>query len=110
MFVTKPFNNWKHAIEVFNDHSQKDFHKTNVLRSENFIAVHTKNHKDIAQKLDSARAQQINTNRKRLIPIIQTIIFCSRQEIALLGLNDSSPLSAGPMHFGPRWRFLQGPI
>lgn len=21
MLVTKPFNNWKHAIEVFNDHS-----------------------------------------------------------------------------------------
>lgn len=64
-------------------------HKTNVLRSENFIAVHTKNHKDILHKLDSARAQQINTNRKRLITIIQTIILCGRQEIDLRGSNDS---------------------
>jgi len=81
--VSKLFNNCKHAIEIFNNHSQKDFHKTNVLCSENCIAVHTKNHKNIAQKLDSDRAQQINTNIKRLISIIQTTILCSHQEIDL---------------------------
>ncbi|XP_022170907.1 uncharacterized protein LOC111034148 [Myzus persicae] len=92
--VFKIFNNWKHAIEVFSEHSKKDFHKTNVLRGDNFIAIYSKNQQNIAQKLDSARAAQISLNRKRLIPIIETIILCGRQEIAFRGTNDSGPLSS----------------
>ncbi|XP_025420070.1 zinc finger MYM-type protein 1-like [Sipha flava] len=60
--VVKPFNNWKKAIEKFNEHN-------------------------------SARAIQIDQNRKRLIPIIQIIIICGRQEIALRGTSDYGPLS-----------------
>ncbi|XP_060869648.1 52 kDa repressor of the inhibitor of the protein kinase-like [Metopolophium dirhodum] len=92
--VFKIFNNWKHAIEVFSEHSKKDFHKTNVLRGDNFIAIYLKNQQNIAQKLDSARAAQISLNRKRLLPIIETIILCGRQEIAFRGTNDSGPLSS----------------
>jgi len=35
--VNNIFNNWKHAIEVFSEHSEKYFDKTNVLRFENCI-------------------------------------------------------------------------
>ncbi|KAF0765422.1 52 kDa repressor of the inhibitor of the protein kinase-like, partial [Aphis craccivora] len=55
---------------------------------------YSKNQQNIAQKLDSARAAQISLNRKRLIPIIETIILCGRQEIAFRGTNDSGPLSS----------------
>lgn len=91
--VIKPFNNWKKAIEKFNEHSQTEFHKSNAMRADNFIAVYSKNCQNIIQKLDSARAIQIEQNRKRLLPIIQTIILCGRQEIALRGTNDYGPLS-----------------
>jgi len=46
--VIKIFNNWKHAIEVFSENSKKDFHKTNVLQGDNFIANYSK----IKQKLN----------------------------------------------------------
>lgn len=91
--VVKPFNNWKKAIEKFNEHSKTEFHKSNAMRADNFVAVYSKNCQNIIQKLDSARAIQIDQNRKRLIPIIQTIIICGRQEIALRGTSDYGPLS-----------------
>jgi len=31
-------------------------------------------------------------NRAKLVPIIETIIFCGRQEVALRGDNDSGPI------------------
>jgi hypothetical protein len=58
------------------------------MRADNFVAVYSKNCQNIIQKIDSARAIQIDQNRKRLIPIIQTIIICGRQEIALRGTSD----------------------
>jgi len=91
--VVKPFNNWKKAIEKFNEHSKTEFHKSNAMRADNFVAVYSKNCQNIIQKLDSARTIQIDQNRKRLIPIIQTIIICGRQEIALRGTSDYGPLS-----------------
>ncbi|KAL4141924.1 hypothetical protein QTP88_004470 [Uroleucon formosanum] len=91
--IAKPFNNWKKAIEKFNEHSKTEFHKSNAMRADNFVAVYSKNCQNIIQKLDSARAIQIDQNRKRLIPIIKTIIICGRQEIALRGTSDYGPLS-----------------
>ncbi|KAE9522168.1 hypothetical protein AGLY_017428, partial [Aphis glycines] len=91
--VFKIFNNWKHAIEVISEHSKKDFHKTNVLRGDNFIAIYSNNQQNIAKKLNSAHAAQKSLNRKRLIPIIETIIS-GRQEIVFRGTNDSGILSS----------------
>lgn len=70
-----------------------EFHKSNAMRADNFIAVYSKNCQNIIQKLDSARAIHIEQNRKRLLHIIQTIILCGRQEIALRGTSDYGPLS-----------------
>ncbi|XP_030751391.1 zinc finger MYM-type protein 1-like [Sitophilus oryzae] len=44
-------------------------------------------------QLDSSRAKQIADNRKKLKPIIKTIILCGCQELALRGTNDSGPLT-----------------
>ncbi|KAL5241561.1 hypothetical protein ACI65C_008971 [Semiaphis heraclei] len=53
--VVKPFNNWKTAIEKFNEHSKTEFHKSNAMRADNFVAVYSKNCQNIIQKLDSAQ-------------------------------------------------------
>jgi len=44
-------------------------------------------------KIDSARANQIAENKKILIPVIQIIILCGRQELALRGTSDAGPLT-----------------
>ena len=47
---------------------------------------------DIISQLDSGRSIQIAANRKKLIPIVETIKLCGRQELALRGTSDSGPL------------------
>lgn len=46
--------------------------------------------------IDSERMKQIKENRDRLIPIIESIKFLGRQNIALRGHKDSGPLSSQP--------------
>jgi hypothetical protein len=53
VLVTKPFNKWKNAIEIFNTHSNIKYHKNNQIFTENFISVYSNQHLDICQKIDS---------------------------------------------------------
>jgi hypothetical protein len=48
--VVKPFNNWKKAIEKFNEHSKTEFHKSNAMRADNFVAVYSKTVKILFKK------------------------------------------------------------
>ncbi|XP_030749711.1 zinc finger MYM-type protein 1-like [Sitophilus oryzae] len=91
--VVKPFNNWKDAIETFVHHSNTDYHKKSTVFADNFVATFNRSAPDIVMQLDSSRAKQIADNRKKLKPIIETIILCGRQELALRGTNDSGPLT-----------------
>lgn len=107
VLVTKPFNKWKNALEIFNTHNNTEYHKNNVFFAENFISVFCNQQLDICQKIDSARANQIVENRKKLIPVIQTIILCGRQELALRGTSDSGPLTLNePVHNDGNFRAL----
>jgi len=107
LLVTKPFNKWKNAIESFNTHNNTEYHKNNVIIAENFISVYSNKKLDICQKIDSARANQIAENKKKLIPVIQTIILCGRQELALRGTSDAGPLTLDePIHNDGTFRAL----
>jgi len=107
LLVTKPFNKWKNAIECFNIHNNTEYHKNNVFIAENFISVYCNKELDICQKIDSARANQIAENKKKLIPVIQTIILCGRQELALRGTSDAGPLTLDePIHNDGTFRAL----
>ena len=43
--------------------------------------------------LDEFRKNQVEDNRRKLIPIIETIKFCGRQGLALRGTSDSGLIS-----------------
>jgi hypothetical protein len=74
--VCKPFDRWKDAIEVFQKHDESEYHKTSVVMANNFMKIVSVENKGILSQLDKERIRQIEQNRSRLIPIIQTIIFC----------------------------------
>ncbi|KAH6947411.1 hypothetical protein HPB50_018879 [Hyalomma asiaticum] len=61
--------------------------------SENFLAVRSCSQHDILTKLDHGLKKQAEENRKNLLPIIETIIFCVRQEVPLRGTDDSGPIN-----------------
>ncbi|KAL4144132.1 hypothetical protein QTP88_006359 [Uroleucon formosanum] len=88
----EPFNNWKKAKEVFNKHSSLEYHKTAALKADSFLNVFSKKQKSIVDALDDDRSKQIINNRKRLLPIVECIILCGKQEIALRGHRDFGPI------------------
>ncbi|KAG8187403.1 hypothetical protein JTE90_016947 [Oedothorax gibbosus] len=56
--------------------------------SKDFESTYINSDTEIRNKLDSARLRQINENRARLVPIIESIIFLGRQNIPLRGHRD----------------------
>jgi hypothetical protein len=47
----------------------------------------------VQKNLDCLRKRQAIANRERLVPIIQTVLFCGQQELALRGHRDGGALS-----------------
>lgn len=80
------------ALEAFQGHRETNYHKTSVSDPEHFLKVQQNINEDISVKLDSSRKKQIMKNRECLTPIIEAIIFCGRQNIAIKGHRDSGKL------------------
>ncbi|CAN7996190.1 unnamed protein product, partial [Ixodes hexagonus] len=67
-----------------------------VLDADNFVqAVQGECVKapSVKERMDSAARVQRQTNRKKLMSIIEVVIFCGRQGIALRGHCDAGPLT-----------------
>ncbi|XP_054276712.1 zinc finger MYM-type protein 1-like [Macrosteles quadrilineatus] len=87
-FCKEKFSNWKDAVEVFDKPQNTDYHKKCLLQA-NQLALVSKNRQDpIDQQINSALKEQIEENRRRFRPIVETIILCGRQNIPLRGHRD----------------------
>lgn len=93
VLVQKPFRRWKDAVEQFNLHESTEYHKQCVLKAENLRSVAKGKQKRVDLLQNSVLESQIEENRKAVLPIISTILFCGRQGIALRGHKDWGPLT-----------------
>lgn len=87
--VTKKYDNWRHALEYFKNHSQLEYHKKCILDSENFLNIIKNPTLSVDKQIDIGRKKEIIQNRKNIIPVIEAIILCGRQNMALRGHRDS---------------------
>src|SRR5258705_3939459 len=87
--VKTKFNCWKDAVEVFNGHENTEYHKTSFLHANNLLAVSEKKQATVEIQLNTGLKHQIEENRRRITPVIETIILCGRQGLALRGHRDS---------------------
>ncbi|VVC31044.1 Hypothetical protein CINCED_3A019179 [Cinara cedri] len=92
--VSKPIIKWKDALEYFKSHCIIDYHKLSVIRADEFLQIMDNKKPDISIAIDSAYKNLVLENRAKLVPIIETIIFCGRQEVALRRDNDNTPILA----------------
>ncbi|CAN7941870.1 unnamed protein product [Ixodes hexagonus] len=89
--VLTRFVRWKNALETFKAHSESEYHKTAVLDADNFVqAVQGE---PVKERMDSAARVQRQTNRKKLMSIIEVVLLCGRQGIALRGHRDAGSLT-----------------
>lgn len=106
--VVMPYTNWKDAVEDFNRHEQSTYHQTCVLKADNLLAVADDKQEAVAMQVCTGLKAQIVENRRRIRPIVDTVIFCGRQGISLRGHRDSGTLtpSEEPTENGGNFRAL----
>ncbi len=100
VLVNKPLTNFKKAIEKLNNHFfTKRFHRVAVQVAMLFQKVQLNQITSINQQISTLRQERVKQNRLKLRSIVETVVFCGRQGIALRGHRDdhsqvkSTPLS-----------------
>ena len=90
VLVSHPLTTFGKALELLCKHANKDYHKTAVIRSEQFLKTMTHQQPDIQCHLNQAMASRISLNCQKLHSIFKIIVFCGRQNIALRGHRDDA--------------------
>ncbi|XP_060845680.1 zinc finger MYM-type protein 1-like [Rhopalosiphum padi] len=85
---------YKDALPDLLEHSKKDNHILSGKRVYDFLAYYESGGKiGIDVVLSDHMSQIVEHNRKRLIPIIKTILFCAQNNLALRGHRELGSLS-----------------
>jgi hypothetical protein len=86
---------FKDVINEFKNHEKKEYHLLSVQRANDFlINYESGGSKAVDILLDKRKQQVIESNRKRIVPIIKTILFCARNNLPLRGHRESGLLSS----------------
>lgn len=92
VFVVKKYDDWRHALENFKNHSNLGYHKKSLLDADNFLNMLKNPTTSIDKIIDNEKSKQVMQNRKNIIPIIEAVILCGRQNMALRGHRDSGKI------------------
>lgn len=90
--VTEPLKNFAKLLGkegYLYIHSENDYHKNAIESAKNFLKCAEQPDKIILNQLDSQRLQQIEENRSRLRPIVQTVIVLGKQNVPLRGHREN---------------------
>ena len=86
-----PLTYWTSACSKSKDHEQKSLmHHDSMLLLQQFKLVMERKCPSVDQLADSALRARIKKNREILVPIVDGIIYCGRQNVALRGHRDDS--------------------
>ncbi|XP_025406722.1 uncharacterized protein LOC112680748 [Sipha flava] len=89
---TEAFNKWKHAVERFNNHEKTNYHQNSVIDFQSVSAIVIGKSDSVYHQLNKAEKTQKENNQKIIIPVIDSVLLCGRQGIALRGHRDSGVL------------------
>lgn len=84
-FVVKAQQDFKHFHEDARAHEKNQWHIDATVNAKHFSDSIEMKQKSVAEQLDSAAAELVRSNRKKLKSIISTIIFCGTHDISLRG-------------------------
>lgn len=89
VLVSRPLTTFTKALELLRKHADKAYHKEAVVKADEFLKVMTHQQPDIRCRLNQEMASRVQSNRRRLASIFDTIVFCGRQNIPLRGHRDN---------------------
>ncbi|XP_069675925.1 52 kDa repressor of the inhibitor of the protein kinase-like [Periplaneta americana] len=80
------------ASEIFRRYSENSYHKTALLKCDNFKRVFEGKVENVPVQLNNEVLRTVRENRMKLVPIVKTIILCGRQNIPLRGHRDDGAI------------------
>jgi len=89
-FVEKPYSNWTALNQKLKLHSTCPTHVRCSLAMKSFKDAHTGTQPTIDTAMSKNRQEQFDLNCKRLDAIIDCIVLCGKQNIALRGHRDAN--------------------
>ncbi|CAF3377696.1 unnamed protein product, partial [Rotaria sp. Silwood2] len=95
-FVLSPCQEYSRLLGadgLISRHKTNNYHKDSIINTERFISVYEGKCDGVDDLLLNKQKIEKIENRKRLIPIIKTIILCGQNNISLRGHRDDGDLS-----------------
>ncbi len=89
VLVSRPLTNFKMALEELKVCDTKCTHCEAVTKVDHFMKVMQGQQEPVHHQIDAALPERFTANIQRLVPIVKTVLFCGRQNIALRGHLDS---------------------
>ena len=90
VFVEAAFTNFKKVYESCDLHASREYHKDAVAACDAFVGVMSGRRESVAVQLSQEFRDTVLKNRQILRSIVDTILFCGRQNIGLRGHRDSA--------------------
>lgn len=90
--VLQPMIKYKKATELLCIHNSNAYHKTAMVKMEQFVNTVCHPTRAIDAIIEGKRKEQIENNRRLLVPVIETVLFCGRNMLPLRGHRDDGPL------------------
>lgn len=90
-FVSQPLQKYAKLLGKDGDlevHSRNHYHVTCVQISDSFLTTFNNPKKEVINLINTERMKQVEENRNRLKPIVESIIFLGRQNIPFRGHRD----------------------
>ena len=98
-FVNEPFRGWNKINEKVKEHEKCSYHQASLKAAEDFIERVEFPETCVYNHLDKMHSENIARNRAILKCIIEAILFCAKQCIALRSDTESLEASKNPGNF-----------
>ena len=84
-FIKKAFSKYRHLHESAKCHANSEWHKNSVYKTTHFLKTFSGKAYTVAEQININDRLTVEANRKKLFPIVSSIIFCGTHDIALRG-------------------------
>ena len=90
VLVSTPLTNFKKATDELKAHDKKASHLDAVTSVDLFLKVMSGKQPPVYQQTNIALANRVAASKKRLVPLVKTILLCGRLTFALRGHDDGT--------------------
>ena len=97
--MNSAFNQLQKQSERFKDHELCTYHQESLQLADAFVQTIEQPQRNLPVMMDRRRQENIESNRNILESVVQALVFCGKQEIALRGDAEDNAKPGNPGSF-----------